>query len=247
MMWGTMKLACVYLACVLLPCGAFAADSLGCLEFQAHPVAGNNLVDGTIVNTCAKTVTAFNFEVKIIFADGTSEVVPGLGRDFLMSLGVLPPGHPEGVLPPGDRRSQELATFPPSHIQRRVVHTEATARWVIFDDATAVGDEQRIEGMFRNRREMLDELTFWEQTVAKHRERISNQGPLASLLDLSAVRAPQRSRIMVQMAESMRHLIEGLDQDIQRGSKTRAQAVQELDQIVSTLTTNFEQQSERAR
>ena len=146
-------------------------------------------------------MTAFNFEVKIIFADGTSEVVPGLGRDFLMSLGVLPPGHSGGVLPPGDRRSQELATFPASHIQRHVVHTEATARCVIFDDATAVGDEQRIEGTFRNRREMLDEFTFWKQTVAKHRERISNQGPLASLLDLSAVRAPQRSRIMVQMAE----------------------------------------------
>jgi hypothetical protein len=247
MMWEAMKLACVYLACVLLPCGAFAADAPGCLEFQAHPVAGNNLVDGTIVNTCAKTVTAFNFEVKIVFADGTSEVVPGLGREFLMSVGLLPPGHPEGVLAPGERRSQDLATFPPSHIRKHAVHAEATARWVIFDDSTAVGDEQRIERVFRQRRDMLDECTFWKQTVAKHRDSISTQGPLARLLELSAVRAPQRSPIMAQMAETMRHMIETFDHDIQSGSKTRAQAVQELDRFVSTLATNYQQQSERVR
>jgi hypothetical protein len=249
-----MNLSCTYLACVLLPCGAFAADSLGCLEFQPRPVASNGRLEGTVVNACAKGVTAFNIDLKILYADGTSVIARGGARDFLPSVGMAPPGSGTGAVVPGERRSMTLATLQPAQMQKRVTGTAVTGRSIIFVDATAVGDEQEIASLFRDRREDLIEWTFWKQTFAKYKDRISTQGPLARLIELSGVRTPQRSltyphsptRVEAR-ADMMQGQLEWFDKAIASGSMPRAEAVRWLEEYLARMTTNYEKQSESIR
>ncbi len=250
----TLKRFCAQVACMLLPWSALAGDSPGCLRFEPQPVAKDGRLDGAAVNACAKAVTAFNIELKIRYADGTSSVVRGGPRDFLPSVGLAPPGSGTGALAPGERRPVTLATLQPSQMQQEVIGTTVTARSIIFIDASALGDEQEIAFLFKDRRESLREWTFWKQIFANYKDRISSNGPLASLIELSGVRTPQRSLAyphsplrVEEMADMMQAEFEWLDKAIESGSMSRVEAVQWLERYLTAMVTNYQKQSEWTR
>jgi len=246
-------LAFSIVASALVSSGAFAADTLQCLVFKPLPVAGDGRLDGTVVNACARAVTAYKFELKIHYSDGTSTVDRGGGLDLLPGVAAAA-GSGIGALLPGEERTTHLGTLQPAEMQKPIVGTELAAQCVVFDDATAEGDEQELAVVFRDRQDELREWTFWKQSLSKYRDRIASQGPLVSLIDLSNVKtrqrtmSPQHSPLLVEMhANGVRGMLEWADQAVESGKMSRAEAVEWLDGYLAALQTNYAKHSERRR
>jgi hypothetical protein len=124
----------------------------------------------------------------------------------------------------------------------------------LFHEIKRKGTPQEVAAAFTNRREDLREWTFWKNTFAEYKDRILSRDRFASLIELSEVRTARRSKIFphnplreASMADTMQHTLEWLDQSIENGPMTRAQAVQWLDRYISDMVTNLDRHSEQPR
>ena len=241
-------------ASALISSGAFAADTLQCLVFKPLPVASDGRLDGTVVNACAKAVTAYKFELKILHSDGTSAVIRSLGADFLPGMASASPGSGIGALLPGEERTRYMTTVQAWQMQKPISGTEITAQCVVFEDAAAVGDEQEIGFVFRDRQDLRREWTFWKQSFEKYRDKLANESPMASLIGMSNVRTRQRtmnpthSPMLVEVqANAVQGMLEWADKAIESGKMSRAEAIQWLDGFFAATVSNYDKHSERRK
>ncbi len=130
---------------------------LAVVDEYYDPVAGTLLF--SLANQGEKLITAWGLLITAGDSSGKEEIL-GFGEDHVKSLYLLPAHAPppdyEGSLPlkPGDviayQRSIPLAGNPVFH----VVSVRVT--FVIFDDASAVGDRRDIELRYQDRLGQLD-------------------------------------------------------------------------------------------
>jgi hypothetical protein len=248
-----------YLAAVLIGSGLFApgalgADKVDCLVLQPLPIGSDGRLEATAVNTCAHAITAYKVEIRVLYADGTSAVIRGPGEDFLPGMAVASPGSGIGALTQREQRKQYLTTLQASQMKGPISKIEVTARCLAFDDVTAVGNEQEIDLLFRDRRDDLHEWTFWKRSFEQNKDEIAAQGPLARLVDLSNVRERERTMnpryspsFVRTRADAMQGMLEATDKAIGSGAMSRDEAVQWLERYLVTVTSTYEKHSERSK
>lgn len=230
-----------------------AADGPQCLVFTADPAAGPSVVQGTLLNQCGRAVTGYMLAADVTFADGATAAIDGGGEDFLMGTGAQS-GSGLGPIEPGEQRATHPWTLTvPSGISKTAVVTAVPrAAAVLFADSTATGDDRVIDKVFTDRRYDLRELLFWQQSLARFKDQIVGQGPLARLVDLADV--PQRERAMAvpgrptlvrKHAEIVGAQLQFMDGLIASGKTTRPDAVSALDAILSRQVDLLAGQSNR--
>jgi len=231
----------VFLGCATGVPNLFAAEGPQCLVFTPNPTVDPTVVQGTVVNQCGKVVTGYMLTLDVTFADGLIARVGGGGEDFLMGTGAQP-GSGLGPVQPGEKRESRpwTMTAPTSPSGSAVVTTVPHSAAVLFDDSTAVGDDQAIDQIFTDRRYAYRELAFWQQSLAKYKDEIVGRGPLARLFDLADVPAreramgvPSRPALVRSHAEGFRAQLEFADGLVARGKTAPSEAVAALDAALS--------------
>lgn len=229
---------------------AGAAIDPGCLEFKASPISAGRMLRGTVVNRCGKAVTAYTLTVTVSYSDGKVSVRSGMGSDFLIGMGT-----PSSLTPPGigaiqvgeERASSSIGIGSETNASATVTAVVARVNSVIFDDATAVGDDDPIENVFNRRRGDLIEIRFWQQSWTAGKSKVSN-GPFARVVELTdAARrtSPNRQNLVAFYAAQLRSELGNVDAAVSAGKMTRAEAMRYVDTLLSTRVANFESNSTR--
>jgi hypothetical protein len=125
---------------------------------------------------------------------------------------------------------------------------------VVFSDATALGDDDHIDRIFAGRRDDLREYRFWRDTLEKFKPQISSGGSMKQLIDLAniperrrSLDRPGRPHSVATHADMISAKLGYLDSAIQQGTRSRAEAVSEIEEYLTTLTENLETNSVRKR
>lgn len=244
--------ACIGCA-LLLSSSAFAANELACLNFEPIPITSNGELSATVSNTCEKAVTAYTISVTLLHPDGTSTLRQGAGQDFLAGM-AAEPGGGVGAILPGEQRRLYLTMLQQSDLKEKIDRTLVQAQSIIFDDATAVGDEQRIRFTFKERQYQLGEWSFWNESLGKYKGPVSDRGSMVSLVELSGVQArvrtmsvPGHALLVQTRADGMRVMLQALDKTVESGQRSQADAIRWLEQYLGTMVDNYQKNSERRR
>jgi len=244
--------------------GLAASDGdASCLSITSDVSALPDSVRGTASNGCSKSVTAYSVTLVVVFQDGASDELKGTTVDYLMGLGG-PPGV--GALAVGESRQAEAWGIPLDRTTKAAVRSaSARVTSVIFDDASVAGDAAESERVFVARRYALREWQFWQGQFSVHREELGRQGPLSRLIELADL--PGRRRMMMaadrrtrpgdpRAAERASEAVEShanmigaelrkVDQLVQQGVVTRADAMQHVHERLSALVDSYGRHSER--
>jgi hypothetical protein len=224
-----------------------------CLVFRANPVGSDSMLSGTLTNQCGKAVMAYTLSVTVTYKDGEVSVLSGMGGDFLLgaSGGGYDPSPGIGAIQPDEERpigSWGISKSPNVTIMKLAAKVNS----VIFDDATAIGDDGDIERNFSSRREDLREYVFWRGSLAVLKTKLSPGESLASIVDLAGVAqreqkfaVPHQTNRIRANADMMRSQLRALDDMVAGGRITREQALQFVEKLTASHVADFERNANR--
>ena len=121
-----------------------------------------------------------------------------------------------------------------------IAKAEVRALAVVFEDATAVGDDKLIEAIFSRRRDELRCFRFWQQSIASLKSKLEVNDPITKLVDLagdSAIRGGMRD-------EPIRTELRAIDSMIGNGMN-RDQALHLVESITAAQVAGFEKNANR--
>ncbi len=227
-----------------LMCSMAAAPNPQCLVIRPSTTSSIAQIQGTIVNQCGKPITAYMVAAEVFYINGRSEAIVGAGSDFVRAFDA-PPGSGLGAVRPGEERVMhgwEIALS--EEKQNSIAKITFAVCAVIFSDSTALGDSTLIERTFANRRDDLRELRFWQNALAKYKPDLLSGGTLAQLTELANV--PEQ-RLMSAGAQEVRQQLAWFDAVVQKGTVSRADAINTLEQYFARITKNLEANSARVK
>ena len=140
------------------------------------PGPGRNVLTIELHNNGAKTITAWAYWMELRLSDGTNRRVPR----FVDTLPATSPS--QFFVAPGGRRTE--TDFPPSVSPATVADISVQVEAVIFEDATAAGDESLLAHMFAGRLEHRQAWNGMSEILSVARARYSD--PLEVLEKVNA-------------------------------------------------------------
>lgn len=224
-----------------------------CLVFRPDFTPGDTLIKGMVINGCVKPVMAYSLSA----VSSTGAVMGGTTEDHLMgAAGVAISGQATPGVGPillgEQRRISEFGIVGRSTGARIPNGLTVLAIAVVFDDATALGDEETLQRVFSRRNDDLAEWKFWEESVGTLKTKLSRTDSLARIVDLANVSArekrlglPARANRVRANAEVMRSQLQALDSTVTSGRITRDQAIQFIEASTSAHVADFQKNATR--